>query len=94
MVDVSALDHHHLRDLTFEDNFGDGEMTAYDVSLTYQLAEGLGLLAKFDAQDYKEVRGDTTYTVSSTGASAGSCVNCAGADNSNSTWSLGLSYDY
>ena len=94
MVGVSALDLHHMRDLTFEDNFADGEMAAYDVSLTYQLATGLGLIARFDAQEYQEVRGDTTYRVSSTGADAGSCTNCAGADNSNSTWSLGLSYEY
>ncbi|MDH5572959.1 MAG: omptin family outer membrane protease [Gammaproteobacteria bacterium] len=94
MVDVSATDYHHLRDLTFKNSYEDGEMTAYNATLAYQFGAGFGLMARFDYQEYKEVRGGTDYSVTSTGANAGYCRNCAGTDNSTTTWSLGMLYEY
>lgn len=93
-VDVSATDHHILRDLIFEDDFGKGEMSAYEVALEYRIGKQLGLLASYEVQDYKEVRGDTYYRDASTGNLVGYCTNCSGADNHSETWSLGLRYTF
>lgn len=93
-VGVSAIDHHYLRDLIFEDSFSTGEMSAYEIGIEYHLGRQLGVVARYDVQDYKEVRGDTIYRDSNTGNITGYCVNCAGADNHSELWSLGLNYRF
>ncbi|MDZ7661336.1 omptin family outer membrane protease [Thiohalophilus sp.] len=93
-VDVAAIDHHYLRDLIFEDSFSPGEMSSYEISIEYRLSRQLGLLARYDVQDYAEVRGDTLYRDSNTGAVTGYCTNCAGADNRSELVSVGLSYRF
>lgn len=91
-VYVETVDYHYLRDLIFEDNFSDGEMWACELGMEYQMQEGLSLLARFEMQDYSEVRGNTIYRDFNTGAILGQCQNCAGADNRNQTLSMGLNY--
>lgn len=93
-VDVSAIDYHHLRDLTFEDDFDAGEMSAYKIGIGYQFSKNFDVYFKYDAQVYEEVRGSTSYTTTSTGTYQGGCVNCAGADNSNQTLSIGVLFVY
>lgn len=93
-VDVSAIDHHILRDLIFKDDFAKGEMNAYKIGIGYKISKNFDLDFRYDVKEYEEVRGNTVYYNSSTGAATGYCLNCAGADNSNETWSIGASYRY
>lgn len=93
-VDVAATDHHYLRNLIFEDSFSPGEMSSYEISLEYRLSRQLGILARYDRQDYEEVRGDTLQQNSDTGAITGYCTNCAGADNRSELLSVGLTYRF
>ncbi len=93
-VEVSATDHHHLRNLIFEDYYEKGTMSAYKVGVGYQIIKNFDVYFRYDAQLYEEVRGNTTYIDSNTGVIIGNCVNCAGADNSANTWTIGMSYVY
>lgn len=93
-VDVAATDHHYLRDLIFEDSFSPGEMSRYEISLEYRLDRQLRIVARYDRQEYMEVRGDTIYRDANTGAITGYCTNCAGADNRSELVSLGLNYRF
>lgn len=93
-VDVSATDNHHLRNLIFIDDFEKGTMSAYKMGIGYQITRNFDVYLRYDVQDYEEVRGSTIYVDSNTGAIIGGCVNCAGADNSSQTWSIGTSLVY
>jgi len=93
-VEVSASDHHHLRDLIFEDDFARGEMSAAELELGYRIGQDVSLLAGHAVQDYPEVRGDTLYRNATSGAITGYCSNCAGADNQSPRWSIGLGYRF
>lgn len=93
-VSVSTVDHHILRDLIFKDNFAKGVMTAYKVGLGYNITKSFYINLRYDAYNYEEVRGMTTYIDSNTGIPFAYCLNCAGADNSNQTLSIGISYTY
>ena len=93
-VNVSAIDHHILRDLIFKDTFEKGVMTAYKVGLGYNFTKNFDINLRYDAYNYEEVRGMTTYIDSITGIPFAYCLNCAGADNSNQSLSIGISYTY
>lgn len=93
-VGVSSTDHHHLRNLIFIDDFEKGTMSAYKMGIGYQITKSFDVYLRYDVQDYEEVRGNTMYVDSNTGAILGVCVNCAGADNSNQTLSIGTSFVY
>ena len=93
-VSVSASDFHHLRNLIFIDDFEKGTMSAYKMDIGYQITRNFDVYLRYDVQNYEEVRGNTTYVDSNTGAILGRCVNCAGADNSSQTWSIGASFVY
>jgi outer membrane protease len=93
-VDVVATDHHVLRNLLFEDSYEKGKMSAFKMSAGYQLSKNFDLNVIYDVQVYKEVRGNTLYRNASTGAILGRCINCAGADNTSNTLSIGAMYHY
>lgn len=93
-VKVSATDFHHLRNLIFEDNFETGEMNSFKAAIEYKFSKNFGVYYRYDVQVFAEVRGNTTYFDSGTGLAIGACFNCAGADNSNQTQSIGISYTY
>ena len=69
-------------------------MSAYKVGANYKFTPGFEGFIRYDAREYEEIRGDTITRDSITGAIVGYCENCAGADNTNSTWSLGINYTY
>lgn len=94
LVDVSAVDYHVLRDLIFKDNFAKGKMNAYKIGVGYEISKNFDLNIRYDVTKFDEVRGSTVYFDSTTGAATGYCLNCAGADNSNETWSIGASFRY
>jgi outer membrane protease len=91
---VSAVDHHVLRDLIFKDEFAKGVMSAYKVGLGYNVTKRFEVSLRYDSYKYDEVRGNTTYIDSPTGIPFAYCLNCAGADNSNQSLSIGISYVY
>ncbi|MDR9437716.1 MAG: omptin family outer membrane protease, partial [Thiohalophilus sp.] len=66
----------------------------YEISLEYRLSRQLGIVARYDRQDYEEVRGDTVYRDANSGAITGYCTNCAGADNRSELLSIGVSYRF
>lgn len=90
-VNVEAIDNHYLRNLIFIDDYNTGSMSAYKINIGYQWYKNFDIFLRYDVQQYNEVRGNTTYIDSSTGGVLGWCSNCAGADNSNQTWSIGAS---
>lgn len=94
LVSVSTVDHHILRDLIIKDDFAKGVMTAYKVGLGYNITKNFDIVLRYDAYNYEEVRGNTTYIDSNTGIPFAYCLNCAGADNSNQSLSIGISYIY
>lgn len=94
LVNVSSVDHHHIRSLIFKDDFEKGVMNSFKFKIGYQLDKNFDIHLKYISQNYEEVRGNTTYIDSNTGSSLGRCVNCAGADNSNETWFIGTSFSY
>lgn len=89
-VNISTIDNHHLRDFVITNNYEKGAMSAYKISIGYQIYKNFDVFLRYDVQDYEEVRGNTIYS----GSVIGWCVNCAGADNSNQTLSVGLSFIY
>ena len=91
---MKTIDHHVLRNLIFEDRYDKGKMSTYKMGIAYQISKNFDVHVLYDAQVYDEVRGNTIYMDSSTGALLGGCVNCAGADNSNKTLSFGTTYLY
>jgi outer membrane protease len=93
-VSLKATDHHYLPDLIFIDDFDDGDMSAYKIGVAYKFTRDFQGLFRYDAREYDELRGSTITRDSNTGAIIGICENCAGADNTNSTWSIGISYSY
>ena len=93
-VSMKATDHHFLRDLIFVDDFSNGSMSAYKVSAAYNISSGLEAYIRYDAREYEELRGSTITRDSNTGGIVGICEDCAGADNTNSTLSIGVSYTY
>ena len=93
-VSMKATDHHFLRDLIFVDDFDNGDMSSYKIGAAYKFSSELEGYVRYDAREYEELRGNTITKDSNTGAIVGICENCAGADNTNSTWSIGISYTY
>lgn len=93
-VSLNDTDHHYYGDLLFLGDFKDGDMTGYKVEAAYKFDRHLEGFIRYDARDYEELRGGTTYRVASTGALYGICEDCAGADNTNSSLSIGISYNY
>ncbi|MGM0680188.1 MAG: omptin family outer membrane protease [Pseudomonadota bacterium] len=69
-------------------------MSRYEISLEYRLSRQFGIVARYDRQDFEEVRGDTLQQNSNTGAITGYCTNCAGADNRSELLSVGASYRF
>jgi hypothetical protein len=69
-------------------------MSAYKIGVAYKFYSQLEGFIRYDAREYEELRGNTLYRDSNTGAIIGYCENCAGADNSSSAWSIGISYIY
>ncbi|MEJ2141046.1 MAG: omptin family outer membrane protease [Gammaproteobacteria bacterium] len=93
-VSMKATDYHFLPDIIFVDDFADGDMSAYKIGVAYKFYSQLEGFIRYDAREYEELRGNTLYRDSNTGAIIGYCENCAGADNSSSAWSIGISYIY
>lgn len=93
-VSVSAIDHHILRNLIFKDDFEKGVMSSYKVGIGYSFMKNFDISLRYDSYTYDEVRGNTTYIDSTTGIPFAYCLNCAGADNSNQSFAIGLSYIY
>lgn len=93
-VSLKDTDHHVLRDLLFIGDFNDGEMSAYKIGVAYKINSQLEGFVRYDDLEYEELRGSTLYRDSNTGTILGYCENCAGADNTSSTWSIGLNFIY
>lgn len=93
-VSLKDTDHHVLRDLLFIGDFENGDMSAYKIGIAYKISGKLEGFVRYDALEYEELKGNTTYRDSNTGALLGYCLNCAGADNTSSAWSVGISYLY
>lgn len=93
-VSMKATDHHFLRDLIFVDDYNNGKMSAYKVAASYRFTSGLEGYVRYDGREYEDLRGETITRDSNTGTIVGYCTNCAGADNTSSTVSIGINYTY
>jgi len=62
LVSAKTVDHHHLRDLTFTDNFKKGKMLGGAVHFAYKVAENTNVGIAYRFQSYFENRGNSvTY---------------------------------
>jgi plasminogen activator len=66
-VQAGDEDHHHMRNLLFEEDFDNGTMIGIDFSGGYRFTDQLALLLSYHFQKYNEVKGDTTITDTVTG---------------------------
>lgn len=86
-VDVTTVDNHILRNLVITNDYEKGKMSVYKINMGYQITNNSDVFLRYEIQDYDEVKGNSTYS----GSTTGRCVNCAGADNSIKTLSIGAS---
>ena len=93
-VNASSIDHHYLRSLIFKDDFKKSVMNAYKIGIGYKFNKKYRMDIRYEARNFEEARGNTTYINSNTGAIIGDCVNCAGIDNLNQSLSIGVSANF
>lgn len=91
LFSATAKDHHHLRNLYFEDEFENGNMVGLDIGGTYKFTDHLALMAKYHFYKYFTTDGDTTITNQSTGAKT-VYNDIAGINNQVNLFSLSLIY--
>lgn len=90
-VKLEATDIHHARNLVFKDTFEPGKMNNYKLGIGYLFNDNFSINFIYDLQNYEEARGSTVQSSTVTGNVTGVCVNCAGADNTSTTASIGVS---
>lgn len=93
-VDVKDKDIHHLRDLTFIEEFEKGKMIAIDLGGSYKLTNNLSLGASYHYQDYSTVKGTTTVINNLTNASTFHGGESAGASHKSHMVSASLKYKF
>lgn len=85
--DITAEDHHILRDLHFVDEFTDVEYLGLGAQAAWQVLGGLTLTAALDYEDIPEVRGDDTIL-----EYGETYEDAAGTSLESTTFSLSLAY--
>ena len=93
LVNVDSLDHHHLRNLVFEDDLETGSMVGLDLAAAYDFTSRLHFSAGFHYQRYEEVKGSVSVTDTTTGQVTVYGGDTDGADNSFNMFSIGIRYD-
>ncbi len=93
-VQAGDEDHHHMRNLLFEEDFDNGSMVALDIGGGYHFTEHLALLLSYHYQKYNEMKGDMTITDQVTGQKIHIGGDVAGVEHNSSLFSLTLSYTF
>ncbi|GAB4301154.1 MAG: omptin family plasminogen activator Pla [Thiohalomonadaceae bacterium] len=86
------IDIHHLRDLRFEESGKDGQWLDLQLNVDVALDTNLDLTFGIAHTAYSEVKGPTTVTDLTTGATSYYPGDAAGLDHSSTLLSLGLNY--
>ncbi len=94
LVKVEDVDHHHMRNLLFENDFDTGSMVSFDLGGGYNLTDQLSLLAAYHYQIYYETKGSTKVTDLLTGETQNFPGDAAGTDHQSDMVSLSLRYTF
>ena len=92
LVDAEDEDHHHMRNLLFEEDFESGDMISLDLAGTYQWTDQWAFTASFHFQNYSEMKGTTTITDQTTGQTFFIDGDAAGTDHRSSLFALSATY--
>ncbi len=94
-VQAGDEDHHHMRNLLFEEDFDNGTMIGIDFSGGYHITEQFSLLGSYHYQKYNEVKGDTTITDLTTGRQLAYIPgDAAGAEHYSHLFSITAMYSF
>lgn len=88
------LDIHHLRALEFVEEGDGGEWISYDISLEFEIARQLTLMAGYNYQRYEEIMATTVVTDQITGAQYFYSGDAAGLDHSSDMITLDLKFRF
>ncbi|MBF0381902.1 MAG: omptin family outer membrane protease [Magnetococcales bacterium] len=94
IVQAFDEDHHHLRDLIYEEEFTNGNMYAADIAVDYQATKNMLISGSLHYQKYDTVKGTTTITDLSNGQISYYSGDVAGADNTATMLSFNLVYGF
>jgi plasminogen activator len=93
-VDSEDQDIHHLRQLKFNEEFGESDMVGANAKIGYRLTSNVSILGSYDYQKWDVAKGPTIITDLTNGKQNFLPGNAAGAESENHTWSLGARVDF
>jgi plasminogen activator len=91
---TETKDTHHMRGLTFEEDFDDTTMLSFELRGAWRFNERLSLFGDYSYTHYDEVKGKTTVSDTLTGESFTGGATKGAIESKSSVFSLGVSYRF
>jgi plasminogen activator len=91
---TETKDTHHMRGLTFEEDFEDTTMLSFELRGAWRFNDRLSLFGDYSYTRYDEVKGETLITDTLTGATFTDGATKGAIENESSVFSVGVSYRF
>ncbi|NCA72380.1 MAG: omptin family outer membrane protease, partial [Sphingobacteriia bacterium] len=91
---TETKDTHHMRGLTFEEDFDDTTMLSFELRGAWRITDQLSLFGDYSYTHYDEVKGETLITDTLTGATLTGGDTKGAIESKSNVFSVGMSYRF